>query len=65
MPFPVIVSGLLVTSYSKKDLTLLVKLIYKNDDCVPAALNKFQSLKEIINKGCDFCTESKEYDSEI
>ncbi len=34
-----------------KDRALLVKLFYKNDDCVLAALKKFRSLKG-MKKGC-------------
>ena len=38
-------------SLTIKDRALLVKLFYKIDDCMPAALKKFRSLKG-IEKGC-------------
>ena len=66
MAFLHFVSEKFAVTVSLKECALLIKLFYKNNDCVPVALQKFRTFKD-MKKGClsNDCAGSVKSDSEI
>ena len=58
------VSEKLAMTVLLKDFALLVKLFYKNNDCAPVALQKFQTFEGMKKGVCPMFAEEKN-DSEI